>query len=134
MNDPTKNHVGINIALTDRREPLNEAHDYIFGIFENYHCWQFHGSGVMRPFEIVGLIFFCTRMHHVYFFLDRQCASLIPIYIRKYRKYTIVVYTECASGFISSIRQFLDSYEETRLKNVSHVEAFYSYAILLVAD
>ena len=85
---------------------LNESHDYMFGILENYHCWRFHGSGVMRAFEIVGLIFFRTRMHHEYFW-GRQYASVFPIYVRKYRKYTIdrwaVVYAVCASAVISPI-------------------------------
>ena len=45
----------------------------MFHSFENYHCSRFHGSGVIRPFEIVGLIFFCTRMHHKYFFRSSMC-------------------------------------------------------------
>ena len=89
----------------DRREPLNEAHDYMFGILENYHCWRFHGPGLMRPFEIVQ---FCTRMHHEYF-SGRQSTSVFPIYVRKYRKYAIdrwtVVYTLCASAVIWPSRQ-----------------------------
>ena len=47
---------------------------------------------------------FCTWMHHEYFFLGHQCASMFPIHVRKYRKYTIdrwtVVYTACASTVI----------------------------------
>ena len=54
------------------------------------------------------------------FFLGRQCAFVSPIYVRKYRKYTIdrwiMVYTVCASTVISPLRQWLDSYAETRLK------------------
>ena len=53
-------------------------------------------------------------------FLGRRCAFVFPIYIRKYRKYTIdrwiVVYTVCASAVISPLRQRLDSYAKTRLK------------------
>ena len=45
---------------------------------------------------------------------------MFPIYVRKYRKYTIdqwlVVYTVCASAVISPLRQWLDSYVKTRLK------------------
>ena len=58
-------------------------------------------------------------MHHEYFW-GRQCAFVFPIYVRKYRKYTIdrliVVYTVCASAVISPLRQCLDSYAKTRLK------------------
>ena len=53
-------------------------------------------------------------------FWGRQCAFGFPIYVRKYRKYTIdrwiVVYTVCASVVISPLRQWLDSYAKTRLK------------------
>ena len=60
--------------LIYRREPLkDEAHDYTFGILENYHCWRFHGSGVMRASEILGLIFFCTRIHHEHFLWTSIC-------------------------------------------------------------
>ena len=45
---------------------------------------------------------------------------MFPIYVRKYRKYTInrwiVVYTVCASAVILPLRQWLDSYAKTRLK------------------
>ena len=48
------------------------------------------------------------------FFWGRQCAFVFPIYVRKYRKFTIdrwiVVYTVCASAVISPLRQWLDSY------------------------
>ena len=58
-------------------------------------------------------------MHHEYFW-GRQCAFVFPIYVRKYRKYTIdrwiVVYTVCASAVISPLRQWLDSYAKSRLK------------------
>ena len=37
---------------------------------------RFHGSGVVQGFEIVGSIFFCTRMHIEYF----QCRSVIPCF------------------------------------------------------
>ena len=48
----------------------------MFGILENHHCWRFRGSGVMQGFEIVGLIFFSTRMHYEYFFQVCECASM----------------------------------------------------------
>ena len=55
-----------------------------------------------------------------YFFWSRQCGFVFPIYVRKYRKYTIdrwiVVHTVCASAVISPLRQWLDSYAKTRLK------------------
>ena len=69
-----------------RREPLYEAHDSIFGILENYHCWRFHGSGVIAALQITCLIFFCTGMHNEYF-LGRQRAIVFPIYVQKYLKY-----------------------------------------------
>ena len=34
----------------------------------NQHCWRFHGSGVIAAPQIIGLISFCTGMHHEYFF------------------------------------------------------------------
>ena len=34
----------------------------------NQHCWRFHGSGVIAALQIIGLISFCTGMHHGYFF------------------------------------------------------------------
>ena len=46
-----------------RREPLYEAHDSTFGILENYHCWRFHGSGVIAALQIKYLIFFCTFLY-----------------------------------------------------------------------
>ena len=73
--------------FSHRREPLNEAHDSTFGILENYHCWRFHGSGVIAALQII-LIFFCTGMHHGYFLRSSMCFR-VPIYVRKYRKYTI---------------------------------------------
>ena len=94
-------------------ELLYEAHDSTFGILEIYHCWRFQGSGVIAALQIIGFIFFCTGMHHEYF-LGRQCAFVFPIYVRKYRKYTIdrwiVVYKVCASAVISPLKQWLDSY------------------------
>ena len=68
-----------------RREPLNETHDYMFGILKNYHCWRFHGSGVMRPFEMVGLILFCTRMHHESFLRSSMCFR-VPNFCSKIPK------------------------------------------------
>ena len=59
-------------------------------------------------------------LHHEYFFSGRQSAFVFPIYVRKYRKYTIdwwiVMYTARASAVISPLRQWLDSYAKTRLK------------------
>ena len=53
-------------------------------------------------------------------FWGPKCAFVFPIYVRKYRKYTIdrwiVVYTVCASAVISPLRQWSDSYAKTRLK------------------
>ena len=53
-------------------------------------------------------------------FWGRQCAFVFPIYVLKYRKYTIdrwiVVYTVCAPAMISPLKQWLDSYAKTRLK------------------
>ena len=33
----------------------------------NQHCWRFHSSGVIAAHQIIGLISFCTGMHHKYF-------------------------------------------------------------------
>ena len=41
-----------------------------FGILENYHCWRLHGSGIIAALQIIGLIFFCTGMHHEHFFFE----------------------------------------------------------------
>ena len=30
----------------------------------NQHCWRFHGSGVIVAPPIIGIISFCTGMHH----------------------------------------------------------------------
>ena len=44
-----------------RREPLDEAHDSTFGILENYHCWRFHGSGVIAALQIMFIfLYWCT--------------------------------------------------------------------------
>ena len=59
-----------------RREPLDEAHDSTFGILEYYHCWRFHGSGVIAAPQIIGLIFFCTGMHHEYFLMSSMCFRI----------------------------------------------------------
>ena len=45
----------------------------IFGILENYHCWRFHGSGIIAALQIIVLIFFCTGMHHGYFLRSSMC-------------------------------------------------------------
>ena len=59
-----------------RREPLNEVHDSTSGILENYHCWRFHGSGVIAALQILGLIFFGTGMHHEYFLRSSKCFGV----------------------------------------------------------
>ena len=59
-------HVGHSqefVGTVYRREPLYEAHDSTFGILENYHCWRFHGSGVIAALQIKDLIFFCTFLY-----------------------------------------------------------------------
>ena len=98
-----------------RREPLNEAHDSTFVILENFHCWRFHGCGVIAALQIIGLIFFCTGMHREFFFRSSM-AFVFSIYVRKYRKFTIDRWTVCASTVIPLLRQWLDSYAKTRLK------------------
>ena len=45
---------------------VKQSHDFMLDILENYHCWRFHGSGMMQGFEIVGYILFGIRMHLVY--------------------------------------------------------------------
>ena len=39
----------------------------------NQHYWRFHGSGVIAAPQIIGLISFCTGMHHEYFFRSSMC-------------------------------------------------------------
>ena len=39
----------------------------------NQHCWRFHGSGVIAAPQTIGLISFCTGMHHEYFFRSSMC-------------------------------------------------------------
>ena len=39
----------------------------------NQHCWRFHGSGVIAAPHIIGLISFCTGMHHEYFLRSSMC-------------------------------------------------------------
>ena len=117
----------INVVDVDfRREPLYEAHDSTFGILENYHCWRLHGSGVIAVLQSIGLIFFWGR----------QCALVFPIYVRKYRKYTIarwiMVYTVCASAVISPLWQWLDSYAKTRLKMCHTFKHFIHMQYLLL--
>ena len=91
----------------------------MFGILENCHCCRFHRSGVIAAPQIIGLICFCTGMHHEYFFRSSMCFR-VPRLCSKIPKYTIdrwiVVYTVCTSAVISPLRQWLDSYAKTRLK------------------
>ena len=42
----------------------------------NQHCWRFHGSGVIAAPQIIGLISFCTGMHHEYFFRSSMCPFM----------------------------------------------------------
>ena len=69
------------------------------------------------------------------FFWGRQCEFVFPIYVRKYRQYTIdrriMVYTVCASAMISPLRQWLDSYAKTRLKMLHTFKHFIQYFLLL---
>ena len=44
----------------------------------NQHCWRFHGSGVIAAPQIIGLISFCTGMHHEYFFEVTNVLSFSP--------------------------------------------------------
>ena len=44
----------------------------------NQHCWRFHGSGVIPAPQIIGLISFCTGMHHEYFFEVVSVLSCSP--------------------------------------------------------
>ena len=79
-----------------------------------WRLWHYCGPSNYR-FNF--LLYWCPPW---VFFWDRQCAFMFPIYIRKYRKYTIdwwiVMYTVCASAVISPLRQWLDSYAKTHLK------------------
>ena len=95
-------------------------------------------SGVMQGFEIVDLIFFCTRMHYEYL----QCpkyASVFLIHVRKCWKYTInrwrVVYAVCASAGGSPLKQSMSSCTEVRLKEAAYIEEFFFIKFnILVAD
>ena len=58
---------------TFRRESLNEAHDSTFGILQNYLYCRFYDSSVIAALQIIGLIFFCTGMHHEYFLRSSMC-------------------------------------------------------------
>ena len=44
----------------------------------NQHCWRFHGSGVIAAPQFIGLISFCTGMHHEYFFEVVNVLSCSP--------------------------------------------------------
>ena len=44
----------------------------------NQRCWRFHGSGVIAAPQIIGLISFCTGMHHEYFFEVVNVLSCSP--------------------------------------------------------
>ena len=44
----------------------------------NQHCWWFHDSGVIAAPQIIGLISFCTGMHHEYFFKVVYVLSCSP--------------------------------------------------------
>ena len=49
----------------------------------NQHCWRFHGSGVIAAPQIIGLISFCTGMHHEYFFEVANVLSCSPFMFEK---------------------------------------------------
>ena len=44
----------------------------------NQHCWRSHGSGVIAAPQIIGLISFCTGLHHEYFFEVVNVLSCSP--------------------------------------------------------
>ena len=73
----------------------------------------------MAP-QIIGLISFCTGMHHEYLFEVVNVRSCSPVMFEntenKQLMDGIVVYTVCASAVISPLRQWLDSYAKTRFK------------------
>ena len=76
-------------------------------------------------------------------FWRRQCDFVFPIYVRKYRKYTIdrwiVVYTVCASAVSLPLRQWLGSYAKTPLKmchtskHFIHIQYFLLLTNLVIA-
>ena len=60
------------------------------GILEkNQHCWRFHGSGVITAPQIIGLISFCTGMHHEYFFEVVNVLSCSPFMFENKENKTI---------------------------------------------
>ena len=48
------------------------------GILENKFFWRFHGSGAIVAPQTIGLISFCTSMHHGYFFEVVNVLSCPP--------------------------------------------------------
>ena len=122
-----------------RREPLNEAQDSTFGFLENYHCWRFHGSGVIVTLQIVGLIFFCTGMHHEHFFRSSiyvlSCSPFISKIPKIYNWWMDSGgHSVCFRGRISPLRQWLDSYAKSRLKMCHTFKHFIhmQYFLLLI--
>ena len=89
---------------------------------------DFTAPGVMRPLEIVGLIVFTRICHEIFFLQVVNVLLCSPFWSMT------VVYTVCTNAVISPLRQLLDSYAKTSLKNVSREEEYYSYAVLLVVD
>ena len=57
----------------------------------NQHCWRFHGSGVIAAPQIIGLISFCTGMHHEYFLRSSMCFRVphLCLKIQKINNWTI---------------------------------------------
>ena len=113
-------------------EPLNEAHESTFSILENYHCWLYIWYPQKLPLLTISRLWhYCGPSNYRFnfllywyaswvLFLGHQCAFVFPIYVWKYRKYTIdlwiVVYIMCASAVISPLRQWFDSCAKSRLK------------------
>ena len=119
-----------------RREPFNEAHDYTFGSLENYHCWRFHGYGVMRAFEIVGLIFFSTRMHHEYFFQVINVLPCYPIMFENTENIPLIDRQWCAQCWFHgefAIKTVVGFLQKNSLEKCVTSWSIYSCAILLVA-
>ena len=83
----------------------------------------------------LGLGFVTQLQWHEANVLGNWQLAVFPIYVRKYRQYTIdrriMVYTVCASAMISLLRQWLDSYAKTRLKMLHTFKHFIQYFLLL---
>ena len=99
--------------------------------------WKNSGNTIYGFGIIVGLISFCTRLYYKYFLRSWMCFR-VSFLLKNTKIYNInrwrVLYAVRASVVISPLWQYGWVPAQTLLKNVSHIEAFYSYAILLVAD